>query len=255
MKNPHTVQNMVRRRVRRRRMVRRLRVGVLVVAVVLASGGAAFGIDRMVVSLHRYYSSGPHRTTTTTTVAPVTTTTQAGPPGCVGGQLTGTVPNWRSSSGSMYEIVELTNVSLTPCRLEGYPLLAVNSSNGTALPAAAQEVATLGQAPVGADTSPGIGVSSQPTGAGPVPVVVAPRQRSWFELAYGDVCDQILAPGSGPTTGNDVCYGGSILQITPPHTASPIIVTEPVRLNYQVAGFQVGPFEPGDPPGEVPIPS
>ena len=259
MKNPHAVQNMVRRRVRRRRMWRRLRVATLVVGGLVAIGGAAFGVDRMVVSLHRYYSSGPHASTTTTTAPEViTTTTTPGPGGCVGGQLTGTVANFRTSSGTTYEIVELTNVSLSPCRLEGYPLLAVNSSNGTALPAATQDVATLGTVSAGAtgtDAGPGVGVSATPGSGGPVAVTIGPRERTWFELSYSDRCDQVLAPGAAPTGGPNLCYAGSILQVTPPHTASPLLITEPVHFTYGIAGFDVGPFEPGLPPRSVPIPS
>jgi hypothetical protein len=253
MKTPHAVQSMVRRRVRRRRALRRLRVGLFVVLGLAAAGGAAFGIDRMVVSLHRYYANGPHTSqTTSTTAVALTTTTQPGPPACVGGQLTGQVPNWYSTGGTMYEIVELTNVSLSPCRLEGYPLLAVNSANGAALPAASQDVATLGQSTT-TGTNPGVGVGAG--ASGPQPVVVDPHQASWFELSYGDVCSQVLPAGAAPTGGADVCYAGSVLQVTPPRTASPIIVTEPVHLTYQVAGFQVGPFQSGSPPRAVPIPA
>ena len=77
MKNPSTVQEMVRRRVRRRRLWRRARVAGLVVTVAIAAGGAAFGIDRMVVALRKYYASPAHVTRGTTTTSGGPTTTSA----------------------------------------------------------------------------------------------------------------------------------------------------------------------------------
>ncbi len=237
MKNPVTVQQMVRRRVRRRRLWRRARITGLVVTVTIAAGGAAFGIDRMVVALHKYYDT-PARATRGTDVAPSTvptTTTPSGPPRCVSGQLSGAVSNWQGINGTMYQIVSLTNISLSPCSLLGYPGLAVNSDNGTALPAATQDVATMG-------------ASTGVAPAGPTRVVVSPEGRAWFELSYPDLCNDILTPGSGPTALPDACYEGKWLQITPPMTASPLLVLEPLRFTYGVVGFDVGPFGTGSPP-------
>jgi len=236
VKNPDTVQEMVRRRVRRRRLWRRARVAGLAVAVTIAAGGAAFGVDRMVVALRKYYASPGHSTGTTTTTAPGPTTTAAtGPPDCVGGQLSGTVTNWQGINGTMYQTVSLTNISLSPCTLLGYPGLAVNSENGTALPAATQDVATMG-------------ASTGAAPAAPAPIVVAPEARAWFELSYPDVCNTILNPGSGPTAIPNACYEGKWLEITPPKTASPLLVLEPLRFTYGVVGFDVGPFGTGSPP-------
>ncbi len=237
MTNPESVQQMVRRRVRRRRTWRRVRVGVLVLTAIVVAGGAAFGIDRMVVALRKYYASPPHSTKVSDTPlsSSPTTTTASGPPDCVSGQLSGTVTNWRAISGTTYETVSLTNISLSPCTLLGYPGLAVNSSNGTALPAATQDVATMG-----------VSVGSAP--AAPRRVVVAPEARAWFELSYPDVCDVILTPGAGPTATPNACYEGKWLQITPPRTSSPLLVPEPLRFTYGIAGFDVGPFATGSPP-------
>jgi len=245
MKSPHAVQSMVRRRVRRRRMWHRLRVAALVVLGVVALAAAAFGVDRMVVSLHRYYSSpshSPHHAASSTTTNAPTTTTTPGPPACVGGQLSGQVATWRISNSTTYEIVELTNVSQSPCTLSGYPTLAVNGANGTALPAATQQVATLGSDVPGAPP-------------GPTSVVIGPSGRAWFELTYPELCEHVLSPGAAPVTGPDVCYAGSVLLVTPPHTASPLIITQPLRFTYGIQGFQIGPFEPGYPPRYVPVPT
>jgi len=232
---------MVQRRVRRRRMLRRLRIGGLVVLITVAAGGAAFGIDRMVVSLHHYYAQpGAHHASTTTTPAAPTTTDAPGPPPCVSGQLTGQVSNWVERSGTLYETISLTNVSSDLCSLSGYPVLAANSSNGTALPAATQRVPTLGSSPDAPDAPPGR-------------VLVPPQSRAWFEMSFDAVCDVVLQPGAGPTAQANACYAGSYLQITPPSTASPLLVTEPLRFTYGTAGFAVGPFQTGYPPRAVPI--
>ncbi|HVA02874.1 MAG TPA: DUF4232 domain-containing protein [Acidimicrobiales bacterium] len=237
MTNPESVQEMVRRRVRRRRLWRRVRFGALVMLVIVAVGGAAFGIDRMVLSLRKYYAS-PARTAkadNASVSSSTTTTTVSGPPNCVSGQLSGTVSNWRAISGTTYETVSLTNISASACTLLGYPGLAVNSANGTALPAATQDVATMG-------------VSTGSAPAAPGRVIVAPEARAWFELSYPDTCDIILTPGSGPTATPNACYEGKWLQITPPRTSSPLLVPEPLRFTYGITGFDVGPFGTGSPP-------
>src|SRR5580704_11014090 len=134
MKNPQSVQQMVQRRVRRRRLWRRARVAILVVGVTVAAGGAAFGIDRMVVALRKYYATPAHttRATNTSTTTSPSTTTASGPPNCVSGQLSGSVSNWEDINGTTFETISLTNISLSTCSLLGYPGLAVNSANGTA---------------------------------------------------------------------------------------------------------------------------
>jgi len=237
MTNPESVQQMVKRRVRRRRLWHRARVAGLAVLIIVGAGGAAFGIDRMVVSLRKYYASPAHSNKADpdpTSTSP-TTTSLSGPPSCVSGQLSGTVTNWQAISGTTFETVSLTNISLSQCTLLGYPGLAVNSADGTALPAATQDVATMG-------ASTGFGTPS------PKPVVVAPEGRAWFEISYPDVCDIILTPGSGPTASPNACYEGQWLQVTPPRTASPLLVPEPLRFTYGITGFDVGPFGTGSPP-------
>jgi hypothetical protein len=239
MKNPDTVQDMVRRRVRRRRIWRRARLVGLVVTASIAVAAAAFGIDRMVVALHKYYAT-PSQTSGgsgTTSTIPTTTTASgpSGPSNCVSGQLSGSVTNWQAINTTMYETVSLTNISLSPCTLLGYPGLAVNSANGTALPAATQDVATMG-------------ASTGAAAAGPVPVVISPEGRAWFELSYPDVCSVIITPGAAPSASPDACYEGKWLQVTPPRTGSPLLVPEPRRFTYGVAGVNVGPFGTGSPP-------
>jgi hypothetical protein len=201
---------------------------------------AAFGIDRMVVALTRYYASHPRSPARAVISNSPSTTVTTGPPPCVSASLTGGVANWQATGATGYETVALTNISAVPCTLQGYPVLAVNSQSGTALPAATRDVGTLGSGSGGLPASP-----SQ--------VIVAAGAQAWFELAYSDVCSQVLAPGAGLSSDPGACYEGTWLQVTPPHTVSPLLVSEPVRFTYQSDGFDVGPFEAGAPPPSPPI--
>jgi Protein of unknown function (DUF4232) len=245
MKNPVKVQEMVRRRVRRRTLWRRTRVGVLVAVGVIATGSAAFGIDRMVVALHRYYGGQPHPAghagTAATSTTPPTTAAPTGPPVCVAADMTGAMTNWQSTNGVTYEIVTLTNISSSPCTLSGFPSLGANAPNGSALPAAARDVTSLGATP------------STPA-SGPTAVTVAQGAGSWFELAFGDNCTQVLNPGAAASTATGDCYAGQWLQVFPPKTTSAVLVNQPLKFDYQTSGFEVGPFMAPPPPSSPPVP-
>src|ERR1700722_15649107 len=245
MKDPQQLQAMVRRRVRRRRLWRRTRIASLVTAIVVVTGGVAFGIDRMVVSLYRYYGGDNkavgHTSTTLVTVPPSTTTTLAGPPDCASSGLGAVVSNWQATEGTMYETVSLTNISEASCTLRGYPALGVTSTDGTPLPAPTTNVPQLGSTTAGA-TGP----------ANPV-VEVAPRAQAWFELSYPEVCYQILTAGAPPSSSPNQCYAGTILEVTPPGATNPLLVTEPFHFDYQPPGFMVGPCQSGPPPHEPPV--
>lgn len=233
---------MVQRRVRRRRLMRRLRLATMVVVGVAVVGGAAFGIDRMVVALHRYYGSHSHSPSTTvlTIAKPATTTTAPGPPACASVQLSAYVYDWESSAGTTYETVSVSNISGTACSFLGYPALGASDYDGTSLPAPTDDVATLG----GATTA---------TSASAV-LTMAPGARAWFELDYPDVCYQVLEPGQTAAAGaTDVCYDGETLEVTPPRTSSPLLVHEPLRFTYGTAGFDVGPLVAGTPPPSPPL--
>jgi hypothetical protein len=241
MHNPQSVQDMVRRRVRRRRMWRRVRIGLLGLGAAIVVGGAAFGIDRMVVSIHRYYATRPQpKPNLVTTSQPTTTTTAPGPPNCLSAQLNAAVYNWQGTGGAIYETVALTNISGSPCTLSGYPGLGVSAQNGTALPAPTTDVATLGSVPGAPAVSP-------------VALAVTPGTRAWFELSFPDVCDEVLAPGAVAGSTPNACYAGNWLDVTPPGTTSPLLVTEPLRFTYGTAGFHVGPFVAGTPPSSPPV--
>jgi len=247
MRNPMAVQEMVRRRVRRRRLLRRLRVGVLVVAIVVACGAAAFGIDRMVVSLHRYYAGhgGPAASSTTVVAGAPTPTVTAtpGPPACTSPQLSVGVWYWIGTGTSIYEILTMSNISGTPCTLVGYPTLGASAFDGAALPAPATDDPSLGSVPGGPPASS-------------APVTLGPGTRAWFELGFPDNCSVVLVPGAAAPAGvSDACYRGNYLEVTPPRATSPLLVTEPFHFDYGVAGFDVGPFQGGEPPRTPPVPT
>ncbi len=251
MKDPHQLQQMVQRKVRRRRLWRRTRLTTMITGGVIVVLALAFGIDRMVVSLYRYYGgdkvgAAPTTTPIITTPTSSTTTTAPGPPGCTSSGLSAQVENWQETAGSQYETVVLTNIAPASCTLAGYPGLGVTASDGTPLLATSTNAAGLGSSAAGATAG------SSPT---PAPVVLATRGQAWFELSYLATCYQILAEGEAPTGAPDQCFSGSTLEVTPPHATSPLIVSEPVRLAYQTSGFMVGPFEAVPIPSTPPVPT
>ncbi len=237
MNDPLRAQQMVRRQVRRRRRWRRLRVAVLVLLASSAVVAAAYGIDRLAVVVHKFYTEHHHTRPQTTGLnhgtTSTTTTTAPGAPRCTSPQLGALVSDWRETGGTVEETVTLTNISATPCTLTGYADLGVVAQNGTPLPAPNDDLASLGAAGGPGSTAP----SS--------PVTVAHGARASFELDFANICDNILEPGEPATGAPNECYAGVWLDVTPPGGTSPLLVTQPVRLTYATTGFQVGPFEVG----------
>ncbi len=252
MNDPLKVQDRVRRQVRRRRRGRRARIALRSLTATAAVLGAAFGVDRLAVAVHRFYvehhHSSPARVTgskkeVTTTVA----TTVPGPAHCDSPQLSAVVSDWLETNGTVEEKVSLTNISPAPCSLTGYPSLGAASQSGTPLPALTNDVAGLaGSGTVGTTIVSG-------------PIILAQGARASFDLSFANVCDQVLPPGTPATGAPKECYAGTWLEVTPPKATSPLLVTQPLRLTYGTAGFQVDPFQvgdgqplPGQPPPTIP---
>jgi Protein of unknown function (DUF4232) len=236
--DPRTTQVRVRRLVRRRRRVRVAKVIAAVLAVVVLGGLAAFGVDRAVVYGRRlwveHHRSAPQPVTTTTFAIP--STTIAGPPLCLDSEVRGYLYNWRITSGTLYETVALDATSPTPCTLQGYAALTATGEGGATLPSPNADVASLGTAG-----------ATQPS-----PVTLAAGQGAWFELTYPVTCTTVLAPAPAPSVSPGDCFQGSSLGVLVPGGTTPIAVTQPLRFTYGVAGFRVGPFWPGSPPGSPP---
>ncbi|HXQ58856.1 MAG TPA: DUF4232 domain-containing protein, partial [Acidimicrobiales bacterium] len=224
MNDPLKVQDRVRRQVRRRRRWRRARIAALSVAATAAVLGAAFGIDRLAVTVHRFYVEHHHTTpkvtATKTGVTSTTSTTVPGPAHCDSPQLSATVTDWFESNGTVEEKVSLTNISPGPCSLTGYPTLGAVSQSGTPLPAPTNHLAGLG--------SPATADSTIPSG----PVILAREARASFVLSFPNVCDNVLVPGAPATGAPNECYAGVWLEVTPPQATSALLVTEPLRLTY-----------------------
>jgi hypothetical protein len=248
------VQQMVRRQVRRRRRWQRVRLAGLVLAATAVVVGAAVGIDRLAIVIHKFYDEHhhtrpratgvPNRTTSTTT------TTIAGPPRCQSTQLSAVVSDWRDTGGTFEEVVALTNLSPTACSVTGYPVLGVVASTGTALPATNSDVAS-----VGATDSPGT-TAAVGTTVPSAPITLAHGALASFEFAYSDACDHVLQPGQAATGAPNECYGGLWLAVTPSPGSSPLIVTQPIHLTYATSGLDVGPFRAGGGPplaGQAPL--
>jgi hypothetical protein len=247
---------MVRKQVRRRRRWRRLRVTALVVVATTAVVAAAFGIDRLAVAVHKFYDEHhhAHQKASATTLATTTTSTLAGSVRCGSPQLSADVSDWRESYGTVVEKVSVTNISATPCSLSGYPELLAVAAGGTPLPATNVDTATIAlptsypvatTAPatsVPVTTAPGPTTTTSPS----VPLTLAHGARASFELAFSNICHQILEPGQSATGVADECYAGEWLEVTPSGGTSALLVTQPVRLTYATAGFQVSPFQVGD---------
>ena len=253
MNDPLRAQQMVRRQVRRRRRRRRARVAGLVLVATAAVLAAAVGIDRLAVVVHRFYvehhhSARPraagHGPTTTATTA----TTVAGPVRCDSPQLSAIVSDWRQTNAATVEVVTLTNISSGTCSLSGYPRVGAAASNGTPQPAPNADLASLAAAGGTTTTSP---TSSRPPGL----VMLDRGERASFQLAFGDTCDHVLSPGQAATGAPDECYAGQWLEVTPPGGSSPLLVTQPLRLVYATAGFEVGPFQAGSGPPLATAPS
>lgn len=210
---------------------------VMAAAVVV---GAAYGIDRLAVVVHKFYvehhHSPPRATGVTKTATSTTTTSVPGPARCQGLQLSAVVSDWRETTGTVEETVSFSNISASPCTIGGYPRLGAGAQNGTPLPAPNADLASL--------TSPTAAGST----AAPAPVTLARGARASFELAFANTCDSVLQPGEATTGGPNQCYAGVWLEVTPPQGTSPLLVTQPVRLTYATAGFQVGPIQAGDGP-------
>jgi hypothetical protein len=247
--DPLATQQRVRRQVLRRRRWQRLRLAVLVVVATAAVIAAAVGIDRLAVAVHKFYAEHHHaapRATGTThpvATATATTTTMVGAARCNSTQLSATVSDWRDTGGAVEETVQLTNISVTPCSLDGYPTLGVGGQNGTPLPAPNADVTTVGQpAPAGPTSTTTVPVSTTPV----VPVTMVQGARASFQLSYANLCTHVLEPGQPATGVPNECYTGIWLEVTPTAGSTPLIVTEPLRLTYATAGFEVGPFQAGD---------
>ena len=252
MNDPLKIQDRVRRQVRRRRRWRRARIALLSITATVTVIAAAFGIDRLAVAAHKFYDEHHHpaplatgstnRATTTTT-----STTAPGPPRCDSPQLSATVSDWRNTGSTVDENVTLTNISPTLCSLTGYPTLGATAQSGTPLPAPTDDVATLNApASVGTTVPPG-------------PVLLVHGAQASFILSFGNVCDHVLPTGTPATGAPNECYAGTWLEVTPPTASTPLLVTQPLRLTYATAGFQVGPFQvgggsplPGQPPPTIP---
>jgi hypothetical protein len=215
-----------------------MRIAVLSLLATIAVIAAAFGIDRGVIAVHRFYVEHHHATKrtagTTNRITSTTTTTAPGPPRCDSPQLGATVSDWRETSGTVEEKVSLTNISATPCTLAGYPTLGATAQSGTPLPAPTDDVAGL-------DVPGTVGTTTPPA-----PVVLLHGSRASFDVRFANVCSHVLAPGAPATGAPNECYAGIWLEVTPPQGSAPLLVTEPLRLTYATTGFQVGPFQAGN---------
>jgi hypothetical protein len=233
-RDPLTTQHRVRRMVRQRRWARVVKVASWTLLAVVVCGAAALGIDRGVV-YGRHLWARLHRpappTTTTTTLYSAATTTLAGAR-CADTQLNGYLYNWVIQTGTLYEVVALTNRSTTPCVLAGYPALTALDPAGSALPSPNHPEASLGAG----------------AGAGPAAVTLGPGQQGWFEFSYPVTCSNVIVPNGSQAVVPGDCFAAATLKVTVPLGSTGSTITQPVRFTYGIQGFAVGPFAAGTPP-------
>lgn len=224
---------------RHRRRIRRAKVASIVLLALVLAGVVAFGVDRGIAFGRRLWAEhhrpAPPPPITTTVVSPSTTTI----PGslCTNVQVNTYLYNWRISSGTLYEVVAVTNPSPSQCTLAGYPTVIATSQDGGTLPSSNRLVASLG---VSTETAP-------------APVIVSASGGSWFEFSYSVACTTVLASGSQTSVVPGDCFGGATLGIVITQGAAALQVNQPVRFDYGVAGFSVGPFQAGSPPNSPPV--
>ena len=238
--NPQNTQDRMRRLVRHRRRVRRAKIASVVLIALVVAGAAALGVDKGIAFGRRLWAEhhrpAPPSPTTTTVFSPSTTTI----PGtlCTSTQLNAYLYNWRIASGTLYEVVAVTGRSSAPCTLTGYPKVIASGSDGQDLLSPNSPVVSLGVT-AGA--------------AAPAPVEVTPGQGAWFEFTYPVACTTVLGPGPQASVAPGDCFEGATLGVVVAPGAAALHVNQPVRFDYGVAGFSVGPFRAGNPPSSPPV--
>ncbi len=104
----------------------------------------------------------------------------------------------QGAAGTFELTFALHNTSASPCTMEGYPGAQLLDATGTELP-----------------THVVSGGSLQFTNFAPAPVVLAPGDTAYFNLAYSDV----------PTGAETTCPTAAQIEITPPHAVDHDVVT------------------------------
>lgn len=237
--NPVSSHDRVRRIVRRRRALRRARLGALALVGLVVAGAAGYGVvEGIAYGRHLWSAINPKVTTPSVTTAPgSTTTSSAGPPACQSAQVDAYLSHWLITGGTLYEIVGLDDTSANPCTLAGYASLAVTSPDGGIVPALLHDDATLGSS----------------GGAATTPLAMVAGQRAWFEISYPVSCTQILAPGATSSGAAGDCYQGTTLLVLSSSPGTGASVPQPLHFTYGASGITVGPFGAGTPPPSPPV--
>ena len=258
MRNPLETQARVTRLVRKRRRIRRLKIGSLAIGALILAAAAAFGIDQAVIAARHLSAkifpptpstSAPKSTTTSST----STTTVPPGPSCSAPGMSAVVYDWQRSGSNIYEVVALLNTTSAPCSVYGYPDVAVPGSVPGMVPET--KVPGLGVAPgsaaAGSTTTypastPGATTTAVPTTtSASAPDVLSQGQRAWFELSFSDTCSA-SAPGG--------CLSATALSVTLFAGQPPIALGQPQTFTFGAVGFEVGPVQGGTIPSAPVVP-
>jgi Domain of unknown function (DUF4232) len=240
--DPRVAHEKVQRLVRRRRLLRRVRIGAKLAGGLAVLGGVVFGgyrgaeVVRTVWGAHHRRPAAVARTARRTTGT--TTTTVPGPPPCTSTALAARQSHWQVVGGTLYEIVVLDDTSGAPCTVSGYANLSVAGVNGATLAPSVHDDPSLGAQ----------------AGASAAPVVMGSGQPAWLEVSYSVSCTSLLGPGQAPTGTPGQCERGRSLGILLPQTTAALAVPQPLGFSFATSGFDVGPFAPGAPPTSAPVP-
>jgi len=181
----------------RRRTVSALSAVAIAAAALVVGFGAGYAV-RKATSTTTTSTAPP----STTTSAPTSTSTTLAPLApCGGAALTGVVASSQGAAGTITTTVHLTNVGATACRTNGFPTLQLLDAN--AHPIATTVLHGQGSFPVAA------------ANARPRPQRVTAGGTATFMFQYSDV------PAGTQTT----CPQASAINVYPPGSATPVLVT------------------------------
>jgi len=149
------------------RSLRNLLLALLLVVIVIATAGRHYWTTSSTTTTSTTTTS----TTTTSVVSSSTSTTLANVTSCRGSQFTGVNVGSQGAAGTGYDTMTLTKVAGTSCVIDGYPLVTMQSAQGTVVSSQIQDATDF---PAG------------PASGAPVAHTIVVGQKIDVQLRYAD---------------------------------------------------------------------